>query len=285
MGWKTSETPLNLIHILPPGKSKKSKAKFSNDESQRLRIQVGDEAPSAGIEYFSRIFRLISGGCKQLREMIHGWFKLCGRGCSECVGYCTSFMAGLLDAMKKTLAWMADVFFLAGSTVQEQSCKLWGILTTSTKRVNLPQVNIHPSSVKQHATEHSNKLKRDELLCEVHALRDQLTAQRSELTRVNTQIGELKALALSQQQVLLHLGQELESIESKTVRQEKGSPKKVRTRSPKTSKSKPLPSSQASTEQQPTAKPPTVKPPTTTQPPAQPSTEASILLDLLEPRR
>ena len=83
-------------------------------------------------------------------------------------------------------------------------------------------------------------LERDELLWEVHAMHDQLTFQKKELTRVNVQISELKALALSQQQVLLHLGKELESSDTKQSKTEKSPSKKSKFRSNKASKSKPL---------------------------------------------
>ena len=54
---------------------------------------------------------------------------------------------------------------------------------------------------------------REMLIEEVHALRTQLTNHQDELIRVTAQMEELKALVSSQQQVLLHLGKELEATE------------------------------------------------------------------------
>ena len=88
---------------------------------------------------------------------------------------------------------------------------------------------------------------RDELLQEVHALRDQLSAHQDELVQVTAQMGELKALVLSQQQVLLHLGKELEAAEKKTPPLERLTPRKTKSKAskPKKSESSEMPSQPA----------------------------------------
>jgi len=67
---------------------------------------------------------------------------------------------------------------------------------------------------------------REMLIEEVHALRSQLTSHQDELIRVTAQMEEVKALVLSQQQVLLHLGKELEATErNESPSERKESPK------------------------------------------------------------
>ena len=82
-------------------------------------------------------------------------------------------------------------------------------------------------------TEHN-----DELINEVHALRDQLSAHRNELVQVTAQMSELKALVSSQQQVLIHLGKELEAAEKKTSPPERATPRKTKSKTTKSSKLK-----------------------------------------------
>ncbi|GJL64486.1 MAG: hypothetical protein NPIRA04_31400 [Nitrospirales bacterium] len=249
MGWKTTETPLNLIHILPSD-GEKSKPKLPYDNSQSLRIQVGDEAPSVSVKFFAKSIAAVRRGGKQVGEWLHTSVSLCQRGCQRMFSGLTSCVLGLFGLVKNGLGASVTLVVRSAKRARESSekisDKIWKMYTKK-RNVSIPEPRIVPATIESPTNiAPTPKLERDELLWEVHALRDQLTAQRREFTRVNTQIGELKALALSQQQVLLHLGKELESIESKTVRTEKTAPKKVKARSAKTAKSKPFPSSSQS---------------------------------------
>jgi len=246
MGWKTSETPLNLIHILPSD-GEKSNPQLPYDNSQPLRIQVGDEAPSVGAKFFTKSFAIVRRAGTQIGEWLHASFSLCQRGGRSVFDGLTSCILGLFRLMKTGVRASATFVVCLARSARESSekisDKIWKIYSKK-RSVSPPQLQIVQETLEPSLSPAvSPKLERDELLWEVHALRDQLTVQRKEFTRVNTQIGELKALALSQQQVLLHLGKELESIELKTIRTEKPAAKKVKPRSSKAAKSKPFPSS------------------------------------------
>ena len=83
------------------------------------------------------------------------------------------------------------------------------------------------------------------LIEEVHALRTQLTTHQDELIRVTAQMEELKALVSSQQQVLLHLGKELEATERNESSSEKFPVRKTKPAKPdKSESSDSLPSTQ-----------------------------------------
>ncbi len=246
MSWKTTEPPLNLIHILP-SERKKSKSRSPNDRSLHLRIQVGDEPPSVGMEFCARSVSMVREKLKRVGQKVRSALTLCQGGLTRTVRGVVSSVVGVLGFGKKIAIGCVNLVVGLATRAKEMSLQLWGWLTKKRKK-SKRAVDVLPTSIDRQAVVSSKferpvKLERDELLLEVHALRDQLTGQRSELTRVNAQIGELKALALSQQQVLLHLGKEIESIESKTVRPEKTPSKKTKTRSARTSKSKPVPSS------------------------------------------
>ena len=61
-------------------------------------------------------------------------------------------------------------------------------------------------------------------------------SHQEELIRFTAQLGELKALVLSQQQVILHLGEEIEATEKKEIPSEKSTLRKTKSRSTKSSK-------------------------------------------------
>ncbi|GJL65495.1 MAG: hypothetical protein NPIRA05_04660 [Nitrospirales bacterium] len=246
MGWKTSETPLNLIHILP-SEDKKSKPTLPYDSSQSLRIQVGDETPSVSVKFFAKSIAAVRRGGNQITEWFHASISLCQRGGQSVFRGLTSCVLGLFGLMRNGGGACVTLIARSANSVRESSDKMsdkiWKMYTKK-RNASIPEPHILPATIEASSSiTPTPKLEHDELLWEVHALRDQLTAQRREFTRVNTQIGELKALAVSQQQVLLHLGKELESIESKTVRPEKAAVKKSKPRSSKAAKAKSFPSS------------------------------------------
>ena len=171
-------------------------------------------------------------------------------GCTLGVeGHSHAFLGGIVasgiavwTSVKNLYKRGSRVLTRSAQGVQRTSGKFETILAKKRIKSNRRLRVFEPSS-EEPVIDLPRKLEHDEILLEVHTLQDQLTAQRNELTRVNVQMSELKALALSQQQVLLHLGKELESLESKTVRQDKPTPKKSKSRSVKASKSKSLPPS------------------------------------------
>ncbi|MCA9472349.1 MAG: hypothetical protein MRJ96_14080 [Nitrospirales bacterium] len=240
MGWKSQEPPLNLIHILP-SERKKPKAQLPHDQSQNLRIQVGDEPLSMRTESLARFVRL----CRRMFNLVGAGMSTMWSWCRKawkalCGGTVVSGIA-LWTLMKNVFYGGHQILLRSGQSLQLVSGKVQAVLTRK-KVMSYRHLEESSSPIEKTVMDSPRQLEHDELLLEVHALRDQLAAQRSELARVNAQMSELKALALSQQQVLLHLGQELELLESKSVGPEKPLPKKTKSpRSMKTSKTKSLP--------------------------------------------
>ncbi|MGB0909776.1 MAG: hypothetical protein ACPGYT_05395 [Nitrospirales bacterium] len=255
MKWKKTETPLNLIQILPTEREK-SKEQISRENAPHLRLQVGDSMPTMSIELFSKVTKSLSGSVQRIFESFKKCASFCHHGCVGTMAYIVASMSDLLVGAKKTGVWCAGSLAGASHGAQRYSRKILHSLKKSKSTSSTPVAFIPPaieSNVSESTANTSSsiatatKLETDELLWEVHALRDQLTAQKSELTRVTVQIGELKALALSQQQVLLHLGKEIESIEPKSMRSEKTTPKKAKARVSKSAKTKQQPSSSSPT--------------------------------------
>ncbi len=251
MEWKKSEPSLNLIQILP-SENEKSEVRDPSTGLHPLRLQVGSEAPPVGPGVLATIVTTFRGGWLRTSQSCH---------------------AGYVE-VKKAVLWIGRSFgvliekivlgvkqmSLAGLSIGCSACHglvqrtqqlilkfggIWGNIKPIRFSQD-PHIPATPEKIpaqrEQELIQYPTKLERDELLWEVHALRDQLGSQQEELALVTTQMGELKALALSQQQVLLHLGQELETIESKFIAPEKPLPKKAKSRTVKTAKPKPLPS-------------------------------------------
>ncbi len=238
MSWKKTEQPMNLIQILPTD-GDKSQTKISQENVQ-LRIQVGGESSSVCIELLGKGIQVIREGFSHAGTYLQAWATVC-RG--TFVGTGTVLISSLRDVfvfLRKNASWSSKAFIRSSHGIHSYVHNLWlGMLRKKDLRSPFKVKAIAPTTELQ-AHVIPSTLERDELLWEVHAMHDQLTSQKNEITRVNVQISELKALALSQQQVLLHLGKELESSDSKQSKPEKASLKKSKFRSSKAGKSKPL---------------------------------------------
>ncbi len=230
MSRKTKESPLNLIRILPPKEggprpnkynpaSTHFKLKLDGEEASRPMLSLGGlvgffEALFRGVGKFGRwtlhqfqsVIHLIAAGL----ESILLWF---GPGVSQ------------IGQVGKSL----------GGQVMKPGRKPSGGIPHAGKQVWSDMTQGKKSLVSETMQRERSK-QREMLIEEVHALRTQLTTHQDELIRVTAQMEELKALVSSQQQVLLHLGKELEATERNESPRENLSNRKTNPRSSKSSK-------------------------------------------------
>jgi hypothetical protein len=234
MSRKTKESPLNLIRILPPKEGGASPSHKYNPASTHFKLKLDGEEASRSMlslgwlvglfdSMFRGIGRLGSWILHQVKSVIH-W---CAQGILQ-IGQLTQFL------VERTIKPARK---LSGG-IQSSGKQLWNDITPGKK----PPVS--ESILKERSKQ------RETLIEEVHALRTQLTTHQDELIRVTAQMEELKALVSSQQQVLLHLGKELEATERNESPPEKLTIRKTKPRgskpsqSDKSESSEPLPSTQ-----------------------------------------
>ena len=241
MGQKPDGDPLKLIHILP-----------SKPDSNRFRIQIGSErVPSwiAGLAFVVRIFQV---GIRQITSTGQ-WVGRQGQKGVQFVGTFIRFLKyGILRSCQTIRPWkvdfrgpMAKLFNIIGSASERLKGKgKWQLRRNRRKKIQPP-----PEPVAQIAP--PVLLQENNSTSDVQTVQDQLIAQQQELARVASQMSELQALVLSQQQVLLHLGKELEAAEMRANPQEPLVPRKPKTRTTKVSKSK-----KSSSQKQPPPNPP-----------------------------
>ncbi len=245
MSWKKTETPLNLIQILP-SESDKPQAQVSPENPSNLRIQVGDNPPTVGSKFLREMVSGIRHGGQHVGEYLKAAIAKCQRMSASMIHGVLAIFSSFVGVCKKSTSWIVRRANAWSTSLRIFFRRCWhGVIRKKNVRMD-SQVHNIPPALESHVIETSRQLEQDELLWEVHALRDQMSSQKDELIRVTKQIAELKALTLSQQQVLLHLGKDLESIDSKQEKTIKAMPKKSKARSTKTSKSKPLPAARPS---------------------------------------
>ena len=214
MSRKTKESPLNLIRILPPKEGTSPSHKF-NPDSTHFKLKLDGEEASGPI--------LALGGLVGLVEaLLRGVGKFSAWTLSQ-IRRVIHFITARIET---TLSWFGQGFSqmgqlgqsLGGPVVKPEKRQSGGIQSSANQLWSDTTTGRKPTVTESAQRERSKQ--REMLIEEVHALRTQLTTHQDELIRVTAQMEELKALVSSQQQVLLHLGKELEATERRESPQE-----------------------------------------------------------------
>lgn len=219
---KSKETPLNLIRILPYDKGP-SLSKLPRAASGPFRIRIDVAETSRWTLWLDRVFV-----CFQ--AVLHGLGKVGQWSFHQMKRVITTWPIFCLQKIGQLAKFLGTQFInlakAGGRGIQGAASQAW----TSMMEPRKPRViePVNKERIRQ----------REALIEEVHALRTQLSAHQDELIRVTAQMGELKALVLSQQQVLVHLGKELEATEEKETSSEKMTPRKAKIRPTKSAKPK-----------------------------------------------
>ena len=228
----SKDSPLNLIQILPPKDGASPSTRY-NPASGHFKIQIGAEESSRWMRWLAHVVAGIAAVLRGIGSITHNGFHH-GKRAMTSAGMALKVMATwFVRLMRKggqgtvfISTKLATLFQRAGQQIPVVAKK-----ARSPMRPRPQPVIIETRDV--HMTEHN-----DELIHEVHALRDQLSAHRNELVQVTAQMSELKALVSSQQQVLIHLGKELEAAEKKTPTPERATPRKTKSKATKSTKLK-----------------------------------------------
>ena len=220
MAHKPDDDPVKLIHILP-----------SEKHSSRFRILIGTERVSHWMAGLAGWWSTILTGMRSLTRVAQ-WVQRQGRKAAEPLGTIIRFIKnGLFFLFQRTRQGGAAIRVSIAKMLHEKDhiLKAW----TNGKWQLTGKVEQTPVKLIVHETVSQNDNSK-----EVDKLRDQLFAQQKGLTRITTQVSELQALVLSQQQVLLHLGKELERTEAKAAQPVPTPSKKSKSRAVKPAKSK-----------------------------------------------
>ena len=229
---KPKDSPLNLIQILPPKDGAPPSTRY-NPASGHFKIQIGADESSRWMRWLEQVVAGIASVLRGIGSITHNSFYH-GKRAMTSAGMALKVMTRwFVMFMKKGFQGtvfistkLAALFQRVGQQIQAVSKN-----AQSPKRPRPQPVIIETRDVQM--TEHN-----DQLISEVHALRDQLSAHRNELVQVTAQMSELKALVSSQQQVLIHLGKELEAAEKKTPPPERATPRKAKSKATKSTKLK-----------------------------------------------
>lgn len=232
MSRKPKDSPLNLIQILPP-KHGDSTSNPYNPASAHFKIQIDAEEPSRWISWITRVVSGIAVVLNGTGKIVQ-WTLNQAKRASALAGMGVKLLTEWMILVMKTIAkgtircalTLVNLSKHVGCRIQGSARQAW--------RKKRQRSHRSVAEPKDGQTDEQ----RDELLQEVHALRNQLSAHQHELAQVTTQMGELKALVLSQQQVLLHLGKELEAAEKRAAAQDRVSPRRTRNKTTKSVKSK-----------------------------------------------
>lgn len=211
-----NEAPVNLIQILP-SKEKNSMSNPLIPSVTRLLL----EATAAGIRGLAE---LATRGTKRIQiaaaDLMRSTRELMEKG-NQWVGWVIvrsrRIRHGLAQVGAKSKQWMAAVWVRACARISK-----------ALHEVTKPR----PQHRKLVA------MMRNEPQGEVANLRAQLLAQQQELAQVASQMMQLKALTMSQEQVLLYLGKELDAMQMPVGRVEAVAPKKNVSRVKKSAKAK-----------------------------------------------
>ena len=240
MTWKQNDAPIKLIHILPSsGKSPSSDSIESSPRSYRLGIE------GSGGSAFSLLRLLRNVITKSSSSPAGSTDNLEQNTTTE------SLYAPQFSGMSRIRSWLEHV---------GKVCK--GIMTTLFRRFKSSEIDSYaystdppdgtvsldalaedgsePLDLCEVQPEPVNHLSNqgESLSIEVGVLRDQMRSQQEDVTRITSQLTDLKNLVLSQQQVLLHLGKELEGIHLAVTVPPPKAPRKTKARAGKTSKPK-----------------------------------------------
>lgn len=207
MSRKTKESPLNLIRILPPKEGNSPSHKF-NPASPHFKLKLdGKDASGSMLSLgglvgifdttLHGIGKLGTWSVHQIRRVLH----FLTAGLETILHWGTQGISQLGQWGKSLGRPVLRPARRQSGGVQSSGNLLWSERTQGAK------------PIVSEAMQRERSKQRDMLIEEVHALRTQLTTHQDELIRVTAQMEELKALVSSQQQVLLHLGKELEATE------------------------------------------------------------------------
>lgn len=209
-----NEEPVNLIQILP-SKEKNSMPNPLIPSVTRLLL----EATAAGVR---RLAELATRGAKRIQIAV------------------ADVMRSTRELTEKGNQWVGRVMLRSrrirhglargGAKVKQSMAAAWvtacAQISQALHDVTEPRPqHQQPVAAMQHEPQD-----------EVAHLRAQLLAQQQELAQVTSQMMELKALTMSQEQVLLYLGKELDAMQMPVAQAEAVAPKKTSTRAKKATK-------------------------------------------------
>lgn len=215
MSRKTKESPLNLIRILPPKEGSSPSHKF-NPASPHFKLKLDGEDASGSmlslgglVGIFDTTLRGIgklgSWSLHQIRRVIH---------------FITAGLDAILDRLSQGISQFGQLGKSPGGEVRTTPRRQSGGIQSSGRQL-WSEMTQGAKPIVSESMQRERSKQREMLIEEVHALRAQLTTHQDELIRVTAQMEELKALVSSQQQVLLHLGKELEATERNESSSEK----------------------------------------------------------------
>jgi hypothetical protein len=220
MSRKTKESPLNLIRILPPKEGASPSKKF-NPASTHFKLKLDGKDASRSM--------LSLGG-------LVGIFDTMFRGIGKIGPWTLHQVRRLLDWFAQGILQIGQVAQFLSGKFMKSARRLSGEMQSSGKQ-GWSELSQGKKSPVSESIQKEKSKQRETLIEEVHALRTQLTTHQDELIRVTAQMEELKALVSSQQQVLLHLGKELEATERNEIPSERLTIRKTNPRGSKPSKS------------------------------------------------
>lgn len=234
MARKQNDAPIKLIHILPGcEKSVSADSLDSSLSSYRLGIEGSSHSVLNFFKILKKLFptslsssKKASGGLEQSdeteglseaqpiwRSRARSWFERLG-----------AFWMGLRSMIFRRRAKHEEDMY------SNHRPSPYRLLEGEAENVGLPEV--HPEYLDYLGNQGES------LSSEVGALRDQVRSQHEDIVRVTSQLTDLKNMVLSQQQVLLHLGKELEGIQLSASIPPPKAPRKSKPRVTKSTKSK-----------------------------------------------
>lgn len=207
MSRKTKESPLNLIRILPP-KVGGSRSNKYNPASTHFKLKLdGEEASRSSIPL---------GGLVGLLDLLMNGVGKIGTWMFHQIRGIIRYIVAVLETI---IRWCADGIMQIGQLAKflgrqfMRPAKRLSGGTQSSGKQGWTETAQGKKPLMSESMQRERNKQREILIEEVHALRSQLSNHQDELIRVTAQMEELKALVSSQQQVLLHLGKELEATE------------------------------------------------------------------------
>ena len=230
MSRKTKESPLNLIRILPPKEGSSPSHKF-NPASPHFKLKLDGKDASGSmlslgglVGFFDTTLRGIgklgTWSLHQIRRFIH---------------FITAGLETIFHWFSEGISQFGQVGKSLGGQVMKPARRHSGGVQSSGKQL-WSEMTQGAKPIVSESMQRERSKQREMLIEEVHALRTQLTTHQDELIRVTAQMEEIKALVSSQQQVLLHLGKELEATERNESSSEKFPVRKTKHRRTKPAK-------------------------------------------------
>ncbi len=237
MARKQNDAPIKLIHILPGNeKSDPAGTARSSSFSYRLGIEGSGHSLSSFLKFLKNLFPTTFKSSQNESTSLHSVPEA--------------------DAFSGVQPKRKSIFRLLIERLSEYFSVVRGLIqpTRSSQSPDALEVDTVPGPTSYPRLE--EKIEQEEcfdlypelpeppgnseavLFSEFEVLREQVRSQQEEIVRVTSQLTDLKNLVLSQQEVLLHLGKELESIHLSTNTPPPKPPRKTKPRSTKSTKPK-----------------------------------------------